>query len=256
MTDPSNKASAGALSRVAIFGALSDIAVAIARRLAEKKASLVLIARDEVALQALAADLEVRGGRIAIVTADFSDLPAASELAEKAWSAFAGLDAALIAFGTLPDQAKMQASASDAAAALALNFTAPVLIADALAARFEAQGSGVIAAISSVAGDRGRQSNYIYGAAKGGLQRALEGMRHRLYPRGVAVLDVRPGFVSTKMTQHLARGPLWAQPDAVAEDIIDAMIARKAVLYTPWFWSLIMLIVRNVPRPIFHRSKL
>jgi decaprenylphospho-beta-D-erythro-pentofuranosid-2-ulose 2-reductase len=126
---------------------------------------------------------------------------------------------------------------------------------NALAERFQAQGRGTIAAITSVAGDRGRRSNYIYGAAKGGLQRVLEGLRHRLSSAGVAVVDIRPGFVATRMTEHLEReGPLWASPDRVAADIVAAIAARRAVCYTPHFWRLIMLIVRAMPRFIFHRT--
>ena len=144
-----------------------------------------------------------------------------------------------------------------AAAATTLNFTSPALLCDALAARFERQGSGVIAVITSVAGDRGRQSNYIYGAAKGGLQHYLEGLRHRLHVAGVQVLDVRPGFVATRMTAHLPQaGPLWAQPDRVARDILRAVETGRAVLYTPWFWRGIMAGVRNLPRPLLHRTRL
>ena len=173
------------------------------------------------------------------------------------WERFGGLDFALIAYGSLPDQARCEQDAEAATAAMTLNFISPALLAGALANRFTAQGHGVIAVISSVAGDRGRRSNYVYGAAKGGLQRYLEGLRHRLAATGVAVLDIRPGFVSTKMTAHLnGSGPLWATPDAVAGDIVGAIKARRAVLYTPWFWRLIMLLIRALPRAIMHRTSI
>jgi hypothetical protein len=174
-----------------------------------------------------------------------------------AWETVDGLDVALVAYGSLPDQAAAQADAAVAEAALVLNFVSPVVLCDRLAERFEAQGAGTLVAISSVAGDRGRQSNYLYGAAKGGLQRALEGLRHRLFKAGVAVVDVRPGFVATKMTDHLDRGGLlWATPETVAADSVRAAARRRAVLYTPWFWAWILRIVRGLPRPLFHRSKL
>src|SRR5262249_5174180 len=131
----------------------------------------------------------------------------------------------------------------------------PSVLAAHLAARFEVQRGGALALITSVAGDRGRKSNYFYGAAKGGLQLLAEGLRHRLHPAGVQVLDIRPGFVMTRMTDHLPRGGLlWAEPDRVAADIERALSRRRAVLYTPWFWRGILAIVRALPRPLFHRT--
>lgn len=244
--------------RVAILGGSSAIAVAVARRYAERKARLVLVGRDMAALERERADLLVRGAeRVELQQADFAAFAGLSEVARAAWAAFDGLDVALVAYGSLPDQAECVALAEAAAAALALNFNSPALLVGELANRFEAERAGVIAAISSVAGDRGRQSNYVYGAAKGGLQRFLEGLRHRLHPAGVTVLDIRPGFVSTPMTAHLPQtGPLWATPEKVAGDIVAAIDRRKAVLYTPWFWRFILLIVTSLPRSIFHKSKL
>jgi hypothetical protein len=151
----------------------------------------------------------------------------------------------------------VEADAGLTEAALVLNFVSPCLLCGLLARRFEAQRSGTMAVITSVAGDRGRRSNYVYGAAKGGLQRYLEGLRHRLYGSGIQVLDVRPGFVSTRMTAHLTRGgPLWAEPDRVALDILRAIASPRAVLYTPWFWRAVMAAVRNLPGPLLHRTKL
>jgi short-subunit dehydrogenase len=243
---------------VAIFGATSGIAVALARRFAETGARLVLVARDEEALAGEAADLKVRGAaEVVTQRADFADTAALTPVAEAAWSALGGIDIALVAYGSLPDQAEAQGSAAAAEAALRLNFVSPAILCDALARAFETQRSGTIAVISSVAGDRGRQSNYIYGSAKGGLQRYLEGLRHRLSKAGVAVLDIRPGFVSTKMTAHLPqKGPLWATPEQVAADIMGAVDKGRTVLYTPWFWRFVMLIIRSVPARIFHRTSL
>jgi short-subunit dehydrogenase len=245
--------------RAAIFGATSEIANAVARRLAENGSSqLILIGRDLAALTAAAADLKVRGA-LAVRTekADFADSDGIDIVAETAWRAFSGLDLALIAYGTLPDQRLAETDITAARQAMILNFVSPALLCGALAARFEAQKSGTIAVITSVAGDRGRKSNYIYGAAKGGLQRYLEGLRHRLFAARVAILDIRPGFVTTKMTAAIAKGgPLWASPDTVATDILAAISKRRSTLYTPWFWRLIMLIVRNVPNALFHRTSL
>jgi hypothetical protein len=245
----------GAVQRVAIFGATSGIATALARRLAADGARLLLVGRDAAALEAMAADLGVRGAAEVRVSA--GGFAATAALAEEAWTAFGGLDLAVIAYGSLPAQAAAQADLALAEAALMLNFVSPALLCEQLALRFAAQRAGALAVITSVAGDRGRASNYLYGAAKGGLQRYLEGLRHRLHPAGVVVLDIRPGFVSTRMTAHLPRqGPLWAQPDQVAADILAALRGGRAVLYTPWFWRLVMLVVRCLPRFLFHRTRL
>ena len=242
--------------RVAIFGATSGIAAALARRYAATGAFLVLVGRDAEAIAANARDLRVRGAAsVAEVVGDFAALETLGELAERAWTALPGFDVALIAYGSLPDQASLEADPGGVAAVLSLNFVSPTVLALHLAARFEAQRSGVLAVITSVAGDRGRKSNYLYGAAKGGLQRLLEGLRHRLFAAGVQVVDIRPGFVATRMTEHLPQGgPLWATPDRVAADIMRALSRRRAVVYTPRFWRLILLIVRALPRAVFHRT--
>ena len=244
--------------RAAIFGANSGIAVAVARRLAAGGARLALVGRDVEALTAEGRDLTVRGAtEVAEITCDFAALDTLGAAAERAWAAFGSLDLALIAYGTLPDQAALDADPDAATAALSLNFTSPGVLALHLAKHLEAQGNGTLAVITSVAGDRGRKSNYLYGSAKGGLQRLLEGLRHRLFARGVQVLDIRPGFVMTRMTEHLPRGGfLWATPDKVAGDILRAVERRRAVLYSPWFWRFILLIVRALPRPLFHRTSL
>jgi decaprenylphospho-beta-D-erythro-pentofuranosid-2-ulose 2-reductase len=239
--------------KVAILGATSTIAEACARAWAARGAELFLAARRADALAAVARDLEIRGAaRVATWDGDLADTGRHPDLL----AAMGATDVALLAWGTLTDQAKAEADPAYAARELAANFTAPAALMLGLAPRVTAPG-GVIACITSVAGDRGRQSNFVYGGAKGGLQRFLEGLRHKLHGKGVAVLDVRPGFVSTRMTEHLPReGPLWAAPDRVAADILRAVDRRQAVLYTPAFWRLIMLGVRSAPRPVFHRTKL
>jgi short-subunit dehydrogenase len=126
-----------------------------------------------------------------------------------------------------------------------------------LSNRFEAQGSGVIAIISSVAGDRGRQSNYVYGSAKAAVSAFASGLRQRLYPKGVRVVTVKPGFVDTPMTAAIKRkGALWATPDRVARDIVRAMDRGTPVIYTPWFWRIIMFVIRSVPETVFRRLRL
>jgi len=244
--------------RVAIFGATSDIATAVARRYAEAGWRALLVGRDAAALDALAADLKVRGApEIHVLLADFADLPALPGLTETAWTTFGGLDVVLLAYGAMAEQKDSERDPALATTVLTVNFTSAALLLNALANRFEAQRHGAIAAISSVAGDRGRKSNYVYGAAKAGLQRFLEGLRHRLAASGVPVVDIRPGFTLTKMTAHLGgSGPLWATPDKVAGDVVRAIEKGQAVCYTPWFWRLIMLIIRSLPRFIFHKTSI
>ena len=206
----------------------------------------------------MAQDLRVRGAKeVAVWTGDLADPARHPELLAEIERSLGAPDVALLAWGTLTDQARAETDPGYAARELATNFTAPATLLLALASAMAARGEGVIAVITSVAGDRGRQSNYVYGAAKGGLQRFLEGLRHKLHAKGVAVLDIRPGFVKPPMTAPLPQeGPLWAEPERVAADIVKAVDARRAVLYTPWFWRWILLVVRSLPRPLFHRTRL
>jgi hypothetical protein len=244
--------------RIAIFGATSGIATEVARLYAAAGATLVLVGRDRQALGGLAADLGVRGAAdVKVVCGDLTAVKTVSGLVADAWQAAAGLDLALVAHGSLPIQTEVQDDPAALAEAMNVNFSSAAAVCAALSPFFEAAGSGTLAVITSVAGDRGRQSNYVYGAAKGGLQRFLEGLRHRLYRSGVQVLDIRPGFVATRMTAHLSTsGPLWATPQRVAADIVRAVDKKRSVLYTPPFWRLIMLVVRTLPAAVFHRSKL
>lgn len=243
---------------VAIFGATSAIAEQVARRFAAKGARLFLVARDPARLERIAADLAVRGaGSVATHTADL-DEPTALESVLAAMERAIGLpEIVLLAFGTLGDQAAIARDAEAARRSLLTNFVSPACLLTALAGRMEPAGRGLIAVLTSVAGERGRASNYVYGAAKGGLSTFLEGLRHRLARTGIRVLDVRPGPVATPMTAHLGLGgPLLASVERVAADIERAIERRRSVLYTPWFWRWIMLVVRALPEPLFHRTRL
>jgi NAD(P)-dependent dehydrogenase (short-subunit alcohol dehydrogenase family) len=177
-------------------------------------------------------------------------------VAEAAWTAYGGLDVALVAHGVLPDQARCQADSDEALASLEVNLLSVVALLTPLANRFEAAGGGCIAVISSVAGDRGRQSNYIYGSAKGGLDRFLEGLRNRLFRSGVAVVTLKPGFVDTPMTAGLRQGPLFATARRAGRAVHRAIERRRDVAYIPWFWRPIMAIIRALPEPVFKRLRL
>lgn len=243
--------------RVLIVGATSAIAEALARRYAGEGARLVLAARNGERCAAIAADLRIRGAlEVRCLDFDAAHPSRVEPLIDTAWAAFNGLDVAVLAHGSLPDQAACEQSAAATLDALQVNALSAIGLLVPLASRMEAARHGSIVVIGSVAGDRGRQSNYVYGAAKGCLAVFAEGLAHRLHAAGVQVLTVKPGFVDTPMTAAFPKGPLWARPEQVAGDIQRAVRRGSTLLYTPWFWRWIMLVIRNVPRPLFFRTKL
>ncbi len=245
------------MRRVLVIGATSAIAEAVARRFAARGDTLCIAGRDPAKLAAIADDLRVRGAAaVHTVALDVTDILARATALAAAEAAIGTPDVALIAHGTLPDQRACEQSEATLLAAIDVNFTATLALATAIANRMQAAGRGTLAVITSVAGDRGRKSNYVYGAAKAGVSTFLSGLRHRLYAQGVAVVDVRPGFVDTPMTAAFPKGALWASPAGVARDIVAAIDHGTPVRYTPGFWRLIMLVVRLLPRAVFHRTSL
>jgi decaprenylphospho-beta-D-erythro-pentofuranosid-2-ulose 2-reductase len=245
-------------ARILVIGATSAIAQAVARTYAGRGARLVLVGRDASKLEAVRADLVARGAAQADVkVADLSRVEAHPDLVDAADAALGGIDVALVAHGVLPDQARSQASFEEARRTLDVNFTSAASLAHELANRFEKARHGTIAVIGSVAGDRGRQSNYVYGAAKGALAIYLQGLRHRLHGTGVKVLTIKPGFVDTPMTAAFPKGPLWASPEQVARDIVGAIDrGTSGEIYVPGFWRVIMAVIRAVPETLFVRTKL
>ncbi len=243
---------------ILIFGATSAIAQAVARRYAKRGARFFLVARNAERLATVAADLKARGAaEVETAAADLADLSRHASLVSQARTALGTFDRVLVAHGTLTDQKAAEADAAVMAREIGINFISAASLLTSIATVMEGQGKGAIAVIGSVAGDRGRQSNYVYGSAKAGLGAFVQGLRHRLARHGVNVTLVKPGFVDTPMTAGLAKGgPLWAQPAQVAADIEAAMERGAAMLYTPWFWRWIMLIIRSVPDAIFRRTRL
>jgi decaprenylphospho-beta-D-erythro-pentofuranosid-2-ulose 2-reductase len=243
--------------RILVVGATSAIATEVARRYARRGACLVLLARREAALQALADDLRVRGARaVQTIRWDATELERCEAVVEQSWACFQGFDAALIAHGVLPDQGVAERAIADALVALDINARSVIGLLTVLAPRFEAQGDGVIGVVSSPAGARGRASNYVYGAAKAAVTVFAGGLEHRLFRKGVRVLTILPGFVDTPMTSAFRKGRLWASPARVAIDIERGLDRGRGKLYTPGFWRWIMLIVIHLPRPLFLRSRL
>ena len=245
------------MNQVLLVGATSAIAQALARQLAAKGARLVLWGRSQRKLEIVAEDLRVRYGAIVSVTAfDFSDFSQHRIALEKTIAESGDLDVAVICHGSLGNQAACQENFSLTELELRTNCLSTLSFLSLLANYFEKRGEGTLAAISSVAGDRGRQSNYVYGTAKAAVNTYLQGLRNRLYSKGVHVLTIKPGFVDTPMTAHLRQGPLFASADRVARDIVKAIEKKKCIIYTPWFWRWIMLLIRLIPEPVFRRLKL
>lgn len=245
------------MKKVLIIGATSAIATQVARRYAAAGATLFIVGRARERLDALAQDLRVRGAAsVHTGTFDASDLDGHVGLLESALHALEEIDAVLIAHGDLPDQAACQKSPEGTLVALRTNLLSQVAFLTWLGNYFEARARGNITVISSVAGDRGRQSNYVYGAAKGALSTFLQGLRNRLAPHGVSVTTIKPGFVDTPMTQHLPKGPLFASAETVGARTYRAMERGESVVYTPFFWRFIMLIIQHIPEAIFKKMKL
>lgn len=245
------------MKKVLIIGATSGIAQALAGQLARAGADLYLLGRSPARLELVAADLKSRyAAKVAVAAIDFADFSTHAAAIQRAVEHLGGLDAAILCHGSLADQKACERNAKLAEAEFCANCLSAMSFLSALANRFETWRAGQIIVLSSVAGDRGRQSNYVYGAAKAGLTAYLQGLRNRLYFSRVNVLTVKPGFVDTAMTSHLQKGLLMASPEKVARDILRAAAKRRCVLYTPWFWRWIMLIIRLIPEPVFRRMKL
>ncbi|HTV14922.1 MAG TPA: SDR family oxidoreductase [Acidobacteriaceae bacterium] len=242
---------------VLALGATSAIAEATLRLLAERGASFFLVARNADKLTAVRDDLLTRGAAaVNGAVADLDDTAGHPALLVQAVGALGRIDLALVAHGVLGDQPAAERDYAAAEAILRTNFLSAVSLITWLANYFEAEKRGTIAVISSVAGDRGRKSNYVYGASKGGLNVFLDGVRNRIDRAGVQVLTIKPGFVATPMTAHLKQNALFAQPAQVGRHILRAIGKRKDVAYVPPFWRLIMLVVRSVPGRIFKKMNM
>jgi short-subunit dehydrogenase len=244
-------------SAILALGATSAIAEATLRIFAERGARFFLVARNADKLGVVAADLQTRGAAgVATLVMDLDDTAAHPAMLAAATENLGTIELALLAHGILGDQQQAELSYPAAEAILGTNFMAPVSLITWLANYFEASHQGSLAVISSVAGDRGRKSNYVYGASKGALNVFLDGVRNRIDRSGVQVLTIKPGFVATPMTAHLPQNALFAHPSAVARGIAKAIAKRKDVVYVPAFWALIMLVIRAVPGRIFKKLNL
>jgi short-subunit dehydrogenase len=240
--------------KLLVLGATSAIAMATMRLYARRGASFYLVARNEEKLALVAADVQVRGA--AAVHTGVMDLDRTeyhTALLQDAHEKLQGIDAALIAHGVLGDQAAAEQDYRVAEQVIRTNLLSSVSLVTWLANYFVAQKRGTIAVISSVAGDRGRKTNYVYGTTKAALSTFLQGVRNRVDRVGVNVITIKPGFVATPMTAHLPGGTLFATPQAIATGIAAAIDRRKDVVYLPGFWWWIMSAVRLLPERVFKR---
>jgi short-subunit dehydrogenase len=246
------------MRHVLIVGATSAIAEACARRFATRGDRLFLVARDRIALESIQTDLSIRHPDCiaGIARWDVNEGAMRSDVLGMAWTKLGGIDIALIAHGTLPNPSECESSADIALREFATNAGATIALLTELALRMRATPGATIAAISSVAGDRGRASNYLYGSAKAAVSAFLSGLRQRLHADGVNVLTIKPGFVDTPMTHAFRKSPLWATPDQIAHGIVRAIDRRSSVVYLPWFWAAIMFAIKRIPEPIFKRMRL
>ena len=245
------------MKKILIIGASSAIAEAAARIWAQRGDHLFLVARNEERLTSLVADLRIRGAAQAIGFAmDANDLECHAGMLDAAYADLGGLDTVLIAHGTLSNQKACEASVELMVSEVKTNAVSVMALLTLIANRFEAQRSGRIGIISSVAGDRGRASNYVYGSAKAMVTAFTSGLRQRLHRSNVSVTTIKPGFVDTPMTAALKKGPLWAKPDAVAAQIVKAMDDSKSEVYVPGFWRWIMTIIVLIPNQIFKKIQL
>ena len=245
------------MKNVLVIGATSAITKATARLWASRGCQLYLLARNEQRLEQLAVDLEVRGAaKVHTASFDCNDLERHGELLAAAHAALGSIDVALIGYGTLGDQNECTQNFAEALRQIQTNAISVLSMLTILANIMQPQQRGTIAVIGSVAGDRGRQSNYVYGTAKAMVSTFTQGLRHRLAKSGVHVVTIKPGFVDTPMTAEFSKGMLWAQPETIAEYIDAGIRKKKNVVYAPWFWRYIILVIRLIPENIFKKTAL
>lgn len=244
--------------KILIIGATSAIAAACARLWAESGAEFFLAGRNRQNLELTSSDLLARGAAdVHVHLIDVNDFEMHAELLDKCCEQLGAIDIALIAHGTLPDQEACQSNVGLTLKEFSVNGLSVIALLTLLANVMEKQSQGTIAVISSVAGDRGRMSNYVYGSAKAAVTTFAEGLRGRLYKSGVHVLTIKPGFVDTPMTRSLKLPALLvASADSVATSIDKAIRKQSNTVYIPWFWRFIMMIIKSIPDFIFKRLSL
>lgn len=241
--------------KVAVLGATRGMGRALARRMAARGDAVFLLGRDETELAKSARDLEARAGqgRVGHAPCDLERPETFTPALDAAEAALGGLDTVVVTAGLFAPQDQLEADPELARRLLLVNFTNTVAFCEAARVRLLARGGGTLCAFSSVAGERGRKPVILYGAAKAGLTRYLEGLDHKFRAAGLRTVCVKPGFVKTSMTEGLTPPPFAGEPDAVAEVVLRAIDRGTPVLYAPAIWQLVMLVIRNLPRVVMRR---
>jgi decaprenylphospho-beta-D-erythro-pentofuranosid-2-ulose 2-reductase len=246
----------GSVGSLLLVGGTSDIAVATARAyLAERPLRIVVAARETPRRSAVAEELRAAGATVEVVDFDADDPASPARMVEEA---FAGgdVDVALVAFGQLGDAEQLRSDADAVGRLAQVNYVAPTVVGTRLAGRMRAQGHGVIVALSSVAGERVRASNFVYGSTKAGMDAFYSGLADSLVGTGVSVLVVRPGFVRSKMTAGLPEAPLATTPEAVAAAIVTGVRKGRHTVWVPGAMRWVMSGLRHTPRALFRRLPL
>ena len=240
-----------------ILGATSKIAQEVARIAAREGREVLLVARNNERLEAVSGDLVARGAsRVESIAADLSDTGKHEALWAQVEQRMPEMSSVLLAYGSLGDQARAETSVPYTMRELNTNFSSAASLLSYAAASLERRKSGVLAVITSVAGDRARRSNYVYGSAKGALTLFVQGLRARLFASGVRVLTIKPGPVDTPMIAHMKKGPLTASPKSVAAIIYRQMEEGNAeVIYIPAYWRVIMAVIRAIPESVGKKLK-
>lgn len=240
------------MSNILILGATSAIAKHTTRLFAADENSLYLVARNKDKLSSMKQDMLVRGAKdVHYESIDLADDTQHEELIKRATETMGSIDTVFITYGTLAEHKNSIENYANTLKELQINCLSVISLLTILANQFEEQKSGSIAVISSPSGDRGRQSNYIYGTAKGALTIFLQGLRNRLSKSNVHVLTIKPGFVDTPMTKDFKKGFLWVNPDVISKGIYNAIRKKREVVYLPFFWRYIMIIIKSIPEKIF-----
>ena len=242
------------MKKILIIGATSSIAEHCARLWADRKDALFLVGRNAERLTTIAKDLKVRGAsQIEEFCLDLNLMDQHQSIIEKAEQKLGGIDVVLIAHGTLSDQGLCEESVQETLREIHTNALSTVSLLTLVANYFDKKQSGTLAVISSVAGDRGRASNYVYGSSKAMITSFTSGLRQRLFKSNVSVVTIKPGFVDTPMTASFKKGPLWAKPCSVAKSIVTAIDKGKDTVYVPTFWRFVMFAITRIPDRVFKR---
>jgi decaprenylphospho-beta-D-erythro-pentofuranosid-2-ulose 2-reductase len=241
--------------KVAVLGATRGMGRALARRMAERGDAVFLLGRDPRDLERSARDLEVRSGKgvVGFAACDLERPETFGPALDAAAAGLGGLDTVVVTAGLFATQDRLEADPELARRLLLVNFTNTVAFCEAARVRLLARGGGTLCAFSSVAGERGRKPVILYGAAKAGLTRYLEGLDHKFRAAGLRTVCVKPGFVKTSMTEGLTPPPFAGEPEAVAATVLRAIDRGTPVVYAPAVWGLVMLVIRNLPRAVMRR---